>query len=816
MSEPVNVKGPGAEQAQQLMEGHHTFELIEDNSDGHLTGPLDKRTYVVNALSGQDALRLKDDWLKSSGQIVPEDKRSSAASRSVQGHLDTHLPTLGGAAGGYVGGIPGAALGRAVGQGAAEIARSVNIPEQSRSLPAAAGEVGMQAAEGAAAEYVTGVLANRYPWMQAPVRSAAQRLVRGPGFQLNSQEERMLAPTGAFEQGAAETGVAAFPRPETFAQPGFFKSFSGWVKDALGAAGRSERHAQQVLTNLHAQTTLVARQLTRAEDPRDMARALNELAGQKDVYGRYREGEGMRAVRDYARGLYQATDADVLAAGGGGITTTPIIARLNATPTLGGQRLNVMSELEAAIQTKYEGRPQGPTNRTSNFERTSENTAPGVTERTQQQTTESASPRVRQATEVTGESTTVRVPNNPQTQMGGGAITTGSTTTTTESEVLPLRGRLQTQDANGNFMNEIPLGEAMELRAMVRAVGRDAGKANNPALQNAADTLDGSLTTQINQQLNQLNQGTPAAQTFAQRYRQAEEFYGGKYWGTVRKEILVKTLDDLADNPYEFRRYFWGTGGLDRLDDLKRSLRVIDQVDVPSFGGTVSGTRFWDERIQPALRYQTIEQASTAASVQNLPAALQGNRTIRELADRGELGQLVPGKLTELAAAQGPQKFQTMIGSPQLAQQLLDLDAAYVKAQGGAGGVGSLFILMTQTGGASRLSGSMGTLAGAGLGAAYAGAQGSLLSTAILSAGGGGAILIAPAVINAMVTNPGRFRNMIIAAGAPQGSPILLRAATQYATTAVDALTRQPIRRLSGLNQPPPTREETVPLPTAP
>lgn len=814
MAGPVEVKGVHAEEAQAELAQQHTYNFTYDNrtpdAQGRfLKGPKNIREYQgFTGTTQEEAYANLVDYLAKTNQFTDYYGGGTPTSASIQRGLEEALPPVAAIGTGILTRSPAlAGAARAGAYGVTQALQSVTMPERFQeetlqNLPNLAGELPMQFLEGYAGERLS------QPY-GAGTQAALRPLVQGKGFAPTAEQLRITGPEGPFQEGAALTGSAtgkneaAFPRLSSYIK-GLFKSIDGFVADALGSRGVTERLQLRTLRNLNAQASKIVQDVTSARDPREVSRAIFEFLGH--------EGSASNDARLWYKGLYKAFDDQLEAlAPGAGINTTSTLNFLQGPGPGGGQRLTSTATLEAEINRILEGRPATPIQRTTTFERTSERTAPGVTERTAHELTTSAGPRATRGVETTETSTTVTAQGAPGTGVGGGSTTEGTVEGITVGGPLTLQGRLQRVAPDGTMTNHIPIGEYSELHSAVRQVMRDAKDSGlSTADFNAAKALNAHMSARLETTLSNID---PALLTL----HTAAEVGTAQTFQTLRKQTLMGLMQHLDDNPSEFNTFFFGHGGLDRIDDLRAALRHIDRVPITYPGGQPSrlmtGTQLWDEAIAPKLRYSLFEQAaaktidlggSVVGSLENLPTVARGDKTVQELVQSGQLIGLKPGALTSLYADLGPRRFEDILGTKALTQKVLDLDKAYIQtAANDPSGSGRIFVLMLQTGGASRAANAAGTFAlgAAGLGGAATAYGASSTTNLIAGLGGGTVMVLGPPLLNFLLTRPALFDQLINGVKAGPGSLIFTRTAAQLGVHAARLEAQEALRK----RLPPPT-----------
>ena len=821
MPPPVEVKGPQAEEAQRLMApaqaaqlSVHTFTV--DNTDGKYAPHFSKGTLQMEwpGLSRDDARTALAAYL---GTIKnPALAYSTPTSRSVQHGLEEALPPLAGAArlNPLIAGPARAAAYLATRGTQAALAPEEYRAQTEGQWGSVLGEAGMQGLEGAAGAW----LAN--PASRA-MGMASRKLLTGQaaGHTMTPDEARILGqgepmtpttvgpggfltpgspgtPPGPFAAGAALTGQAAYPRLSQFYH-NWFTNFSDTVAMALGAKGRTMGMIQRLGENLNAYSTQLAQYLTRATDPRDLARALNQMA---DMSG--------REVNQWQHGLWQAADSRALTESGGHlplIQTTEDLNRLRGTSSIGGQRLPVMAKLQEAVQRELEAAPIAESFREREFARTREQVAPGEVHRTHGSTLTQATARTSRITESAGESTTLSEPAYSSTE--------GLQSTTSQQQQLPLGGRLHTYDpTTGTHQEHITLGDAMQLRS---ALGSVVGQSSDIGLQAAeirvARAWYADLTQRIDQSLEALHPDVRAM------YVQARDATHMMY-ARMRADTVLKTLDSIHNSPEALNTYFFQNGGLARMDSLREALSLVNRVP----GTQLDGQRWFDLNITPRLRYQAMWDASETAvqegmsrPLDNLARATSSRPDIQQLIQNKQLVSLRPGAFTSMEQTMGKERFDTLMGGEAVANRFRDLDTALQYNQSQRDVYGHIYIAMLQTGGASRAANAVGTLilgatgVGAGAGANYL--AGEPLTNFIAGVGGGGTLVVSPMLINYLATSPKNFETLIM--GIRRGEPgILTRLASQLGVHAARKAVQDAL--LSG--EPPPPLQIRWPLTPTP
>src|SRR5437773_11165780 len=106
-----------------------SFDIEYDNTDGSLTGPLDKRVFTIKATDPTEAEGLLQHYLDMTHQLRDPSQRSSADAKVWQNVIEHAAPVIGATIGGGLGKVPGAAVGAALGDIAGQATQPFLNPE---------------------------------------------------------------------------------------------------------------------------------------------------------------------------------------------------------------------------------------------------------------------------------------------------------------------------------------------------------------------------------------------------------------------------------------------------------------------------------------------------------------------------------------------------------------------------------------------------------------------------------------------------------------------------------------------------------------
>jgi hypothetical protein len=763
---------PRAAEPSQAIPQSQLYSFPLDNTNGQFKLPHTVQPLTWPGATEDEAYKGLSEWLNT--QRTPQGFAGSPTAVNIQHGLETVAPPMAGALGGLNPLTSGAA--RAGAYLATRGTQALLDPEAYQEQTAGnwgnvAGEALAQGGEGAIASWLSRPAGQ---FLTGPLRN---KIFTGTaaGPELTPTQERLYSegtpgtpptyepgaspggpptpgtpavPPGPFAAGAELTGEQAYPRLSQVYQ-NWFTGLSDRFATAFLARGRTRDMNTQVRTNLNAYGTMLAEDLTTATDPRDLARTLNQLVD-----------TGAKEVVPYQSGLWKAADAHVMATSGGTpplIQTTADINRLTAPTTLGGQRAQVMADLQRAVGKELEGQAVEQTFGEKSFKRTSE-TLNGVTVREGESTSVQADARKLRGAETSSGSTTTNDPGTATTPAT--SETTGGSTTEGTRFDAPLSGRLHTfNPETGTYDEHITLGDAMSLRS---AIGSVIGQSRDPSLGlQAADirvarAWYADLTQRVDDALDTLS---PQAKTL---YVQARDATAQMY-ARMRATALLDTMRLAENNAGALDDWFFNNGGLTRMDALRDALHYVDSVP----GTTIDGTRWFDLNMQPRIRYQALWRASKSDLGQgdsqplaSLQQAASSRPDIQELIKNKELVELRPGAMSQLQQQLGPEQFNAAMGGQAVAQRFLDLDTALQINARLADPTQHISVQMIQMGGLSKAAAAGGTLALGATGLAHGGIP--VPVNIVAGVGTGLTLLLGPAAINYMATDPQLFRSMAL------------------------------------------------------
>lgn len=638
-----------------------------------------------------------------------------------------------------VGGVLGAQAARRT---RADLTPSRILPdEQETPGPYMTGELAMGGAQGIMGE----AFGHTLSLIRAGVRTLGKTaLIRD--IDLSPEQAALFAkgtPGGPFTQANELTGVNAYPRLSTYTT-GALGDLDQYVSGALLARSGSKLHARRLNTNLGALVTDYMSQLEAQGQTATFGDVMTGLLGRMDANGRMIDpGILMGGARQVQRGMYDAADQlRAMAPTAGALDTDPL-TRLLGRP--GSQRTTTQEQVDAKVSNYLADlEQQNVKYATAHAEELQQG---GLTIGQKADDARTLTERTIQTRRMEGEYT-----REVQGIPGDRTIdTTSASTTTAAKHDLPLEGWLHTLDiGTGAHTPQITMGRALQIRRAIntalnaeRKLGAGADATQIRLMRQVENALDGIVDPALN----------AIDPNLSDMYKQAEKFTAQMY-DTFRNDVIVNTtIKRLSTNPEEFGPLAADPRNTHVLKAIRDAFyfsgNVPAGIGVPS--GLIGGRRIFDSVVMPEIRFQALKHYAFKPDQHDLLYQITGaNHPIRDLIDARRVLKIEPGAFTQMRATMGDETYNMIMGGAKEGRIFTEIDKALIDAK--ESGKESLKIAAMVL----QFTGISGILTGAELTRRGQAREG------LIGMAAGGALLLTPAGINRMITDPRLFERVIL------------------------------------------------------